>query len=205
MICFEGRERDFLSSLQAVVQTVTTVGYGEDAPWQSPQLNIFVITMQLAGLVILLMLFPLFVFPWLEERFRWRWIPTQAPRKGRNHVIVCGCSPMAETLAQELATAGRSVLFVVREAELAARLEARWPAIYGDGTHVEDLRRAGAQRARALVVNESDETNAATILTSSAFPHLYVLAVAGSPRSKACLSYAEADVVVPPGRVLPWH
>ncbi|MFO8034709.1 MAG: NAD-binding protein [Candidatus Bipolaricaulota bacterium] len=198
MLWFEGRERDFLSALQVVVQTVTTVGYGEDAPWQTPQLNILVIIMQLTGLVILFMLLPLFVLPWLEERLKWRWIPTQVPRRMRDHVVVCGHSPLAETLAHELDLAGRSVLFVVREAELAARLEARWPAIHGDVSHVDDLRRAGAHWAQALVANESDERNAAMILSASAFPHLYVLAVAGSPRAKAYLSYAGADVVVSP-------
>ncbi len=198
MMWFEGRERDFLSALQMVVQTVTTVGYGEDAPWHTPQLNALVIAMQLTGLVTLFMLFPLFVLPWLEERLKWRWIPTQAPRRMRGHVIICGYSPLAETLARELRLAGRPVLFVVREAELAARLEARWPAIHADVSHVHDLRRAGAQSARALVANESDERNAAMILSASAFAQLYVLAVAGNSRAKAYLSYAGADVVVSP-------
>ena len=199
MWVYEGRERGFFQALQVVVESMTTTGYGEDAPWRSPQLNLLAIAMQVSGLVALFMLLPLFVLPWLEERFRERLVmATRAPRGLRAHVIICGWSPLAEALARELALARQPLLIMDRDAELVTELQRRYPAIWGDGGHIEDLRRAGAARARALVANESDERNAAIALAAGAFPELRVLSVVSDPRNEPYLRYAGAQVTVLP-------
>ena len=202
MLTFEGRERDLFQALQVVVETMTTVGYGEDAPWSSPQVNILVIAMQLTGLVALFTLLPLFVLPWVEERLRQRWVPTKAPRRLKGHVLICGHSPLAEALAEELLLARRPFLIMARDGELVARLTERYPAIHGDASHLEDLERAGAERASALVANEDDERNAAIALSASAFKGLRVLSVVKDIRDKLYLLYAGADVVVSPREIM---
>jgi len=45
-------------------------GYGEDAPWQSPQMNLLVIVLQLVGIGFLLSAVDVFVVPWLQEALR---------------------------------------------------------------------------------------------------------------------------------------
>ena len=202
MQVFEGRERGLFQALQVVVETMTTVGYGEDAPWSSPQVNLLIITIQLTGLVALFMLLPLFVLPWIEERLRRRWVPTRAPRGLRGHVLICGYSPLAEALAEELALARRSFLVMARDAELVARLAERYPVIWGDASHHLDLQRAGAGRASALVANEEDARNAAIALAASAFPELRLLSVVKDIRNKPYLSYAGADVVISPREIM---
>lgn len=202
MLAFEGRERGLFQALQVVVETMTTVGYGEDAPWSSPQMNLLVIVIQLTGLVALFMLLPLFVLPWVEERLRRRWVPTRASRRLKDHVLICGYSPLAEALATELALARRPFLVMAREAELIARLAERYPAIWGDASHYLDLQRAGAGRAMALVANEGDERNAAIALAASAFPGLRLLSVVNNARNKPYLSYAGADAVISPREIM---
>ena len=45
MRVFEGESRTFLHSLQVVVETFTTTGFGSDAPWETAEMNALVILM----------------------------------------------------------------------------------------------------------------------------------------------------------------
>ncbi|WP_336330120.1 hypothetical protein [Haloarcula sp. CGMCC 1.2071] len=53
MATWEGRPQPLYRSVGVIVQTVTTVGYGGDAPWTSPQMNSLVSLMALSGLVLI--------------------------------------------------------------------------------------------------------------------------------------------------------
>ena len=197
-LVYEGRPRGFFQALQVVIESMTTTGYGEDAPWRSPQLNLFAILLQVSGLVALFTLLPLFVLPWLERRLRQRLIPTQAPRRLRSHVLICGYSALAAALAEELRLARQPFLIIERDRERIAELLDRFPVVWGDAGHCADLRRAGAERARALVANESDERNAAIALAARAFPELEVFAVLSDPKNEPYLRYAGVSQVVSP-------
>ncbi|KZX46632.1 hypothetical protein [Haloarcula sp. K1] len=61
MATWEGRPQPLYRSVGVVVQTVTTVGYGGDAPWTSPQMNYLVSLMALSGLVLIFAALPVLV------------------------------------------------------------------------------------------------------------------------------------------------
>lgn len=42
MATFEGENRIFIEALGIVVQSLTTTGYGQDAPWQSTPMSVLV-------------------------------------------------------------------------------------------------------------------------------------------------------------------
>jgi len=63
---WEDRPRPLYQSLEVVVQSVTTTGYGGDAPWQTPQINALVILMQLTGIGLILTAVDVFAVPWLR-------------------------------------------------------------------------------------------------------------------------------------------
>lgn len=65
MRVWEGRQRPWYRALEVVVQTFTTTGYGEDAPWASPQMNLLMVVMRLAGIGLILSAVDVFVVPWL--------------------------------------------------------------------------------------------------------------------------------------------
>ena len=70
MSVWEGRPRPWYQALEVVVQTFTTTGYGEDAPWGSPQMNLLVIVIQLAGIGFIPSAVDVFVVPRLREALR---------------------------------------------------------------------------------------------------------------------------------------
>ena len=62
----EGKQVDFWSSLEWASETLTTTGYGAYAPWSHPVMIVFVILTQFVGMFFLVLIFPLYVMPYIE-------------------------------------------------------------------------------------------------------------------------------------------
>ncbi|MFD1589309.1 hypothetical protein ACFR9U_20215 [Halorientalis brevis] len=59
-----------IHALQVVIQLFTTFGFGADAPWQSPAMELLMVGMKWAGAFVIAMPLALFVVPWITERLR---------------------------------------------------------------------------------------------------------------------------------------
>src|SRR6056297_845710 len=91
MALWEGRPQPLYRSLEVVIQSFTTTGYGEDAPWRTPQMNLLTITMQLTGIGLILTAVDVFAVPWLRDA-----LTPSAPASAddlRDHVIICEHTP----------------------------------------------------------------------------------------------------------------
>ena len=104
MAFFENRDLSFAQSLQVVVESLTTSGYGGFAPWESDFLNYFVLIMNLTGVVLVFVAFPVFFLPFLQNALE-KSPPTKISKT--NHVIICSYSANAEVLIKELVSETR--------------------------------------------------------------------------------------------------
>ncbi|MFP4229348.1 MAG: potassium channel family protein, partial [Salinivenus sp.] len=165
MSVWEGRPRPWYQALEVIIQTFTTTGYGEDAPWQSPQMNLLMIVTQLAGIGFILSAVDVFVVPWLREALRPTAPSTVSSTSG--HIIVCGYTPRIKVFVEALEARGHDYLLVEPDAERAGRLyEEEYPVIEGDPTTAAVLERAHITTARALVADVADDTNASIVLAA---------------------------------------
>ncbi|MBI5614903.1 MAG: TrkA family potassium uptake protein [Gammaproteobacteria bacterium] len=160
----EDKPRDFWQALQWAAGTASTTGYGGDISWHNPLMVVFVVCAQFVGVIMLFLVFPIYLIPVLEARFETK-LPTDAV-KTRDHVVLFDYGPAVATLLTELDQA-RIKTVVIEEHVADARhlLEQGRTLIHGaleDGV----LRKANLLHARALIVNSSDERNAATILAA---------------------------------------
>ncbi|MFB6081431.1 MAG: TrkA family potassium uptake protein [Halanaeroarchaeum sp.] len=163
MATFEGRERSLLASLQVVVETFTTTGYGEDAPWRSPEMLALVVVMQLTGVFLIFLTLPLFVVPWVERRMEVN-PPTEVSLD--DHVVICGYSPRGEALIDELETQRVEYVIVDDDRDRARELhEAGRSVIHGDPDATDTLERASLADASAVVLDLTDERNATVALS----------------------------------------
>jgi len=83
----------------------------------------------------------------------------------KEHVILCGFGPLGTDLAQAFQDQG--VLFVIIEMNHRLLREAKnysYPVLYGDAANEEILKKAGINRARALVVTFADPAAMAQIV-----------------------------------------
>lgn len=126
-----------------------------------------------------------------------------------HHTIVCGYGRVGRRVAEEFTHAGAPFVVLDRNPEviaLARERDVRY--IEGNGTEDEDLKKAGIDRARALVAaSDSDAANLYIVLSArAARPDLLIVARASEEEAEKKLLLAGADRVVLPyataGRVM---
>jgi Trk K+ transport system NAD-binding subunit len=164
MAAWEGRPQPFYRSLEIVVQSFTTTGYGEDAGWQTPQMNVLVILMQLTGIGLILTAVDVFAVPWLRDALS----PTAPESVGDlgDHVVICEHTPRTDAFVAELDARGQDYVLVEPDAETAADLhEAGYQVVHGDPESTDSLVNARIDRAVAVVADAADDTNASIVLS----------------------------------------
>jgi Trk K+ transport system NAD-binding subunit len=202
MSVWEGRPRSWYRALEVVIQTFTTTGFGEDAPWQSPQMNLLVILMQFAGIGLILSAVDVFVVPWLRAALR----PT-APtsiEEMTDHVIVCGYTPRVEVFVDEMKAREQNYVLVEPDGERAATLHDQgYRVLHGDPTDTEALVRAHLSSARALVADVADDENASIALAArEADPDARIITLVEDASLGRYHQAAGADVALSPRRLL---
>jgi voltage-gated potassium channel len=190
-------------SLYMTVTTLTTVGYGEVHPlsWRG---RLFTIFLLLGGTIsFIFALTELFravvggeVHHLLEKR---RMERTLAGLD--NHLIVCGYGRMGRSICQEFSRNGLRFVVIDRRPEMVQEFNlAGGVALHGDATSDEVLRRAGIERARALVtVAASDADNLFIVMSARLLnDKLYIVARAEGEDAGPKLMRAGANRVVAP-------
>jgi K+ transport systems, NAD-binding component len=181
-----------------VVTTLTTVGYG-DITMTSPIGKMYAVFVQLTGIPLVFgILFTLVIIPWMEKKIQSN-IPSKAPKKLTNHIIICGYNRLIETLIEELKENNIPYILVEEEAELVMELLKRnIHAIYGLVSEEETLKNANIKEARFLIANRSDEMNANIVLTARNISEVNIIAMVEDRANKKYLKYAGATSVVSP-------
>lgn len=200
MHALEGRPRTILDSLIVVLETLTTVGYGEDAPWDHPLTQLLVIGMQLSAVLLVFAALPLVLIPYLEERIA---VSPPDSVEMAAHVVVCGFGSRGRALVEELVNEGVEYVVVTDTETATALTKDGYQAIDGDPESESDLRRASVSTARAVVIDAGDERNAAIALAAGEVaPHVQTISYVEDPSLREYLEYAGVDRVLSPRRLL---
>jgi len=169
MVALEGAEgstASFLHALQVVVETFTTTGFGSDAPWETPTMNVLVILMDTTGTLMIFLALPVLLFPALEDVLSTT-VPDAVPEDRSDHVVVATFSPRADTLIDELDAREVGYVLVESDADRATALyEDGYDVIGADPETIEGLRSANVSQARAVVADVSDRVDTSIVLTA---------------------------------------
>lgn len=201
MSLFDGRPRTLLESFEFVMQTLTTTGYGQDAPWQSPVMTMLVVTIQIASLVLIFAAFPIVIVPWVESALKTT--PPTERTDLSDHVVICAHSNRTETLVDELETRDVQYVVVEPDRDLAQDLFRRdWSVVHGDPASAPSLRDVNVADARAVVADAEDTVDLSIIMTSKTVaPDVPVYSVVEDPSLAKHHEHAGVDQVFSP-RVL---
>lgn len=203
MATFEGEERGFFESLLVVAETFTTVGYGEDANWESPVTIMLVISMMFTGVFFIFMALPLFVVPWIEERLSTD--PPTVVTDMSDHVVICTYTDRSQTLVDELDVLDVDYVVVEPDRELATELyEGGVSVVHGDPESVDSLEAANIEAARALVADVDDETNPSIALAATQVVDdgVQIITFVENPDLADYHRYAGADTVFSPRQLI---
>jgi Trk K+ transport system NAD-binding subunit len=160
----EGKPRNFWQALQWAAGTTSTTGYGSDTSWQHPVMVIFVVLTQFMGVMLIFMVLPIFLIPFLEERFETK-LPNEAVHT-KNHVVIFDYGPTVATLITELAQADIATVIIDEDETEARHLHALGHQVIVGNLEEGVLQKTNLAEARALIVNGSDDRNAVTILAA---------------------------------------
>ncbi|MFD1587584.1 potassium channel family protein [Halorientalis brevis] len=198
MEALENRPRSFPEALLVVVQTFTTVGFGEDAPWQTTEMELLMVSMMATGVFVIFMALPLFIAPWIEERL------STTPPAGEvdltDHVVICSYTSRGQKLTEELDILNIPYVVVVPDRDRAVELfESNVPVLHGDPETQQTLENARISDAQAVVVDIDDETNPSVALTANQLaPDTTLITFVKDPDLAAYHEYAGADYVFSP-------
>ena len=201
MGALEGKPRTFWDSLEWAAESLTTTGYGADDRWQHPAMVLLVIAVQWTGVFFVFLVFPIYLIPFLEERFEAR-LPRRDPKMS-GHVVVYHYGPAVES-AIELLAERRVPVLVAETDEAVARflVDRDVPVVFGRNEE-ELLGMVGLERARALIGNGRDEENAALVLGARqrGFEG-EIVALVEEPMHRKPMALAGASAVYTPRHIL---
>ena len=199
MVSAEGRSYTAVDAVYWVITTMTTQGAGNIA-FVSSIGRIFSIVVELTGIVIFFaILIPIVVAPVLQS------VRTSVPTKSKaqEHVLIAGYSPMVETIIGELNERDLPYLVIDGDRDVVqALVERKIPCIYGDPSDEVTLKNAQIQRAKKVVLNQSDEKNAIIALVAKKLTRADIIGLVEDMANAVYLLYAGADKVVSPKQLL---
>jgi voltage-gated potassium channel len=197
---------DLFDSLYMTVITLTTVGFGEVHPL-SQLGRVFTMLLSLGGVFML--------FYAATEAIRFivggeiqdllgRQRMERSLAEASNHIIICGFGRMGRLVCQEFSTEGLPFVVIERHADLLEGFQVpHGIPLHGDATSDEVLKRAGLERARALVtVAASDADNLYITMSARLLnERLFIVARAEDGGSGQKLLRAGANRVVSPYQI----
>ncbi|MBP7630811.1 MAG: potassium channel protein [Acidimicrobiales bacterium] len=189
-----------LDAIYQTLMTVSTVGFGEVHPLS--RLGVaFTSVLILVGVSSALYAFSVIVEGVIEGRVNellGRRRMNQSIASVSDHVIVCGWGLVGHAIAEEIAETKQELVIVEIDPDKVNGVDHR--VVIGDATTDEVLRKAGIERASALVaaVDGDAENSFITLSARSLNPDLFIVSRARSRDSGEKLMRAGADRVVNP-------
>ncbi|PCR91299.1 potassium channel family protein [Natrinema ejinorense] len=202
MATWENDPQPLFRSLGIVFQSFTTTGYGEDAGWATPQMYMLTIGLQLMGIGLILTAVDIFAVPWLRNTLAVT--PPSAVTDLEDHIVICEYTSRGEAFIEELESRGEAFVVVESDEETATGLhEADHRVVHGDPESTTVLENAGIERARAVVADSADDTNASIVLSArEANPDVRIVTLVEDQRLAAYHEIAGADEVLSPRQLL---
>jgi len=196
----EGDDHSIFRSFQTVVELMTTTGFGADAPWATPWMNVLVVLMQLSGVAVGLATLRVLIIP-LFERTPMDLSDRLTPKD--DHLVIAGYRRDSDVLLDELERLDIEYVLVDVDQDEAKRLsDAGYQVITGDPESIATLERASIRDADTVVADAGAD-NASILLTAIDLnPDARTVALVESPRSTRALEEAGVDAVVSPHALL---
>jgi voltage-gated potassium channel len=199
----EGEQWSYFDGFYMTAITLTTIGYGETHPLSVPG-RLFTVVLAYSGVFTLFYLATEAIRTILSgelQEYLGRQRMEEDLARLTDHLIVCGFGRMGKIVCDELARQGRTFVIIDTHAHdpvTAPYLNGIW--LHGNATEDEVLRKAGVERAKALItVVGSDADNLYITLSARLLnPKLKIVARAEEEEAEFKLRRVGATKVISP-------
>ena len=208
----EGREISWLQALLFILETITTVGFGDLLPFRSDLTILFTIVLILAGVFMIFLSIPVILEPVLS-RIMNAPPPTGTSREMKGHVVIAGYGPLARALIDSLVISDLGIVVVEADEavarEVVSHYRSRVSVVWGDYRASRTWEQAWVKHAHSVVVAEDERTAAGIILGVRDTTRGSIIAVVDDLAYDRFLRYAGAEYVLSPknstGKILARH
>lgn len=209
---WEGRTLSWEEAVLFVMETITTVGYGDLLPFRSGYMILLAILMIASGVFLIFMFIPLLLAPAISEYLRAE-PPGVLPSPLKGHVVIVGPGEMIRSLIESLTIADLPIVIVEEQTERAKHFLHRFGkeawVIRGDYAQAATWRNACIEDAGTVVVCEREGVTASIILGIRGMTRARIIAVVDTLAYDRYLRYAGAEYVLSPkntaGKILGRH
>ena len=208
----ENKPLSWSSSLLFVVESMTTVGYGDLLPFRNDLTNLLAIQIMISGVIMIFMVVPLLLAPFLTTVLA-PTPPRKTPHPLKGHIIIIGYDELSRSLIETLMISEHDILIVEQDKavalEIAARVRRRAYVIWGDYTDPGTFAQAHIAHASYVVINKEERITANIVLGIREMTKGQILAVVDKLSFDRYLRYAGSEYVLSPkhatGRILARH
>ena len=189
---------DLVTALYYALVTMSTVGYGDIIP-ATPDAKLFALSIIVLGVAVFATSLTAVIAPLITRSLQ-RIVNRKGIRmKRENHFVVIGNTPLAVNTWRELARRGHPTTRLLRQ-QPEAGLPDDVDAVIGEPSDADVLRKAGADKAQAVLAMMDDDSE-------NAFVVLAVRELGGKARTVAAVNDArhltriklvQPDVVIAP-------
>lgn len=185
-----------VDALFFVVQTLTTVGYGELPPFRSLPMQVLAILLMVVGVSLVFLVGATLVALWIENSI--------APKPARStslrdHVVVTDYNPLVQDLVSTFRDEHVPYVVLEEDEERAVDLQGEGLSVVtGDPQDVDTYERANLDEARGLLASGEDAENIGAILAARNFEKLPIVSRVEQAEKARFPKLAGADAVVSP-------
>ena len=208
----ENKPLSWSEALLFVVESMTTVGYGELLPFSSEITRLLAIQIMLSGVIMIFVVIPLLLAPFLTTLLAPA-PPRRTPHRLSGHTVVMGYDEITSSVIDSLSISDHDIVIIEQDKakalEIATHYRKRAYVIWGDYNDAATWSAAHITGARYVVICMDERQTASIVLGIREKVNGKIISVVDKLSFDRYLRYAGADYVLSPkhttGKLLARH
>jgi len=208
----ENKTLSWTEALMFVVESMTTVGYGDLLPFRNDVTRFLTIEIILSGVVMIFMVIPLLIAPFLSTLLAPA-PPRKTPHQLSGHIVVIGYNELTSSVIDSLTISDHDIVIIEQDKakalEIATHYRRRAYVIWGEYADPGTWSAASIATAHYVVICKDERQTATIILGIREQVKGKIISIVDKLSFERYLRYAGADYVLSPkhetGRILARH
>ncbi|WAC04913.1 MAG: NAD-binding protein [Methanoregula sp.] len=208
----ENKPINWITALLFVVESMTTVGYGDLLPFTNDLTALLAIQIMISGVIMIFIVVPLLLAPFLTTLLA-PTPPRRTPHALKGHIVVIGYDELTRSLIESLTISDHDIVIIEQDKTealgIAAQFRRRAFVIWGDYTDMATWSAAHIANAAFIVICKDERDTANIVLGIREMARGKIVAVVDKLSFDRYLRYAGAEYVLSPkhatGRILARH
>jgi voltage-gated potassium channel len=197
----ENKPISWANALLFVVESMTTVGYGDLLPFQNDLTMLLTIQIMISGVIMIFIVIPLLLAPFLTTLLA-PTPPKKTPHTLTGHTVVFGYDELTRSVVDSLTISDHDIVIIEQDKatalEIATRYRKRAYVIWGDYADPNTWSAAHIEHAHFIVICKDERQTASIVLGIRPMAKGKIISIVDKLIFDRYLRYAGADYVLSP-------